>query len=181
METLEVNLLEKRIRAEIIREHLDAIGQHRCVCFTCGNSARALEEAGLVVVAVGDREPLRPQRWFTFSEIARTFRCFDGTSGHLPMPIMADIARRMRAEIGPLQGAYQIPTGSGETLVVLSMAYPEVRFQPVRFDQHPPTEYNEEAPLNSLVTALCSNPKAVQKGDHVNDKARPVAPVEVRS
>jgi hypothetical protein len=154
MNILNVNLLEKRLRAEVIKEHLEAIGERRVVCFTCGNAARALEEAGLDVVAVGDHELLKPQRWFTFSEIARTFRCFDATSGHLPLPIMAEIAARMSKEIGPLVGDYQVPTGSGETLVVLSMAYPDVRFHSIRYEENPPTQYNEGAPLNALVVAI---------------------------
>lgn len=155
MTTLDVNLLEKKLRAEVIKEYLDALGENRCVCFTCGNATKALRAAGVQVVSVGEQEELRPGRWYSYNEIAASFRCFDATSGHLPMPMLREIAERMRMCLGGLEEReYGIPTGSGETLVVLSMAYPEVRFIPLRYKGRPETRYNEGAPMNALVEAL---------------------------
>ena len=46
-----------------------------------------------------------------------------------------------------------VPTGSGETLVCLAMAFPKVKFI-ARYNIDAATEYHEEAPLNKLVERL---------------------------
>jgi hypothetical protein len=58
----------------------------------------------------------------------------------------------------PVQGqAYQVPTGSGETIVCLRQAFPESLFLPV-YNISAGTQYNPQAPLNKQVlegTPLC--------------------------
>lgn len=155
MNTLKINLLIKKIRAEVIKEHLDKKGENRCVCFTCGNAAAALRDVGLTVIGVGENEELKPGKWFSYSDIQKVFNCFDATSGHLPIPLMASIAKRMRIYIGELiEDKYYIPTGSGESIVIMSMAYPDIDFFPIRFCNKE-TKYDTDAPLNNLVLALC--------------------------
>ncbi len=157
------NLRLKRLRAEVIAEHLEQIGEPRCVCFTCGNAANALREQGVQVVEVGDEGELAPRKWFGYGEIQQVFNgLFDATSGHLPMPLMRKVAERVGLDgkipawvslANKLMGRVFVPTGSGESIVVLNMAFPNIELLPVRF-AHPATEYNHSAPLNALVYAI---------------------------
>ena len=48
---------------------------------------------------------------------------------------------------------YSIPTGSGETLVALAMAFPQSRFKP-EYNLNMSTAFQVHAPLNTLVDAL---------------------------
>ena len=128
----------KALRARIIREHLHAAGRPPdVVCFTCGNAADALRAEGLHVIEVGPRGPLTPTEWWTPEQIARAFPYrFDATSGHLPLPLMARLAEALLRHHGHLEGRYLVPTGSGETLVALRLAYPLATFVPLHSD-HP--------------------------------------------
>ena len=158
MKILKINLHIKRVRAEVIRKHLHSIGTNKCVCFTCGNARKALEKAGLDVVGVGNNEKLKPNKWFSYSEIQNTFNRFDATSGHLPLPIMNKIATELQQycfKNGWIDNKeeYLIPTGSGESIVLMNMAFPEVTFYPIR-EGTPETEFSKQAPLNRLVYAL---------------------------
>lgn len=145
----------KLIRAQVISEHVRAAGISSVVCFTCGNAADALRSTGLEVVEIGPRGALVPGRWWCAAEIARVFPVhFDATSGHLPMPLMLEIAKAFRAQLGELRvedGPYVVPTGSGETLVCLAFAYPGCSFIAQYDDANPATAYNPGAPLNDAV------------------------------
>jgi hypothetical protein len=151
-----INLWQKALRAQVIKEHLGALGTNKCVCFSCGNAARALVEVGLNVVYVGNNAPLAPNRWFTYTEIAKTFGLFDATSGHLPMPLMMAIAAKMVESMPAWEGTKQISTGSGETIVCLKLAYPNIRFVPKRYATAE-TAFNIGAPLNTLIKLLFNN------------------------
>lgn len=155
----------KAWRAAAIRSHLDHVygrGLKGVVCFTCGNSADALRKEGLRVVEVGAKGPIAPTRWWGHEDIAFAWpNHFDATSGHLSVPLMLDIARLFKAQLGNLDdhrlaGGVYVPSGSGETAVCLALAYPEL---PViacyGATNGPETEYNKEAPLNGLVQRLC--------------------------
>lgn len=153
-----VNLWQKRLRAQVIAAHLKELGQTKCVCFSCGNTAKELMKAGLEVVYVGPGGGLTPNYWYTYTDVQRTFNgLFDATSGHLPLPLMVEVAERMRYEMLDNKGLQALPrqilTGSGETFVCMSLAYPNIPFEPVR-DDTPATEYNEYAPLNGLVQLI---------------------------
>jgi hypothetical protein len=148
-----LNLLQKITRAEVIRDHLHEMEVNRCVCFTSGTAAECLKRQGLQVIAVGDQQPLNTAKWWTFTDIAFTFGVFDATAGHLPIPLMAEIAARLKKQLKTLPKHVTLATGSGETLVCLKMAFPNTKFTAVyNLDGH--TEYSANAPLNSLVELL---------------------------
>lgn len=171
--THELNLFVKRLRAEAIAEHCARLGTNRVVCFTCGNASKALQAAGLFVIAVGAGQNLQPGKWFTHTEIMQTFAAFDATSGHLPMPLMATIAERLAATYPEPAGDY-IWAGSGETYVLAKLAWPHRAFVPVYDNSQPATTFDEQAPLNNLVNALAiaSNVKRVYITDDNEDLPR---------
>lgn len=150
----DVNFWQKQLRAQVIAQHVRKLGQNKVVCFTCGNAARALEGMGLQVIAIGPNEGLVPKRWFSYTDIAHSFPgVFDATSGHLPLPLLKEVAQAMVKRIPIYDGLLDVPTGSGETLVCLAMAYPTLRFKAVRGVSRG-SQYHAEAPLNALVEAL---------------------------
>lgn len=151
---IRLNLKERKIiRANVIAQYIKEAGYRGVVCFSCGNAARALRAAGLMVVEVSPEGPLCPGKWWNPAEIHLVWPdLFDATSGHLPIPLMLKVARALRDHLGELQEAtYQVPTGSGETIVCLQWAYPDKRFVPL-YGLGPETRYNNEAPLNDLAT-----------------------------
>ena len=156
MKLLKINLIVKTIRAKIIKNHLAVQGKNHCVCFTCGNAAAALRKEGLSVTAVGYHDELIPAKWFNYSEIQIKFNgLFDATSGHLPFPLMVEIAKQLKLILGELDDTlvYNVPTGSGESIVCLAIAYPSCNFIPIR-TKGKETKYEVDAPLNGLVFAL---------------------------
>lgn len=145
----------KAIRAQAIKKYMEQAGYTRAVCFSCGNAARELEAAGVDVLHIGEHGELAPRKWFSQAEIARDFAgYFDATSGNLPAELMGDIARRYREHLqDTLDDTVYVPTGSGETLVCLKMAYPDKHFVAV-YNMDEATAYSEEAPLNELVALI---------------------------
>ncbi len=82
-------------------------------------------------------------------------RRFDATPGHLPLHLMVQLARAYRRHLGRLADAcYYVPTGSGETVICLKIAYPEKKFVPVYRQRSPHTQYDPRAPLNPVVRAM---------------------------
>lgn len=142
----------KRIRAVEVARYVRAAGYPGVVCFSCGNASQALKDQGLDVVDVSPRGVLMPLRWWRPEEIRRCWpHLFDATSGHLPAHLMVTIGHAFRDHLGALPlAAYDVPTGSGETIVCLRWAYPGIKFTPVR-DGGPATEYHPGAPLNDAV------------------------------
>lgn len=144
----------KLIRAAVIERHVRAARFPGVIVFSCGHAANALREIGLDVLEIGPNGRLRAESWFTPADIHNIWpNLFDATSGHLPVPLMVQLAAAFRGYVGPLLGsAYEIPTGSGETIVCLRWAYPHIQFTPV-FNVGPGTDYNEHAPLMPVVGA----------------------------
>lgn len=168
METIDnkgvLRFAAKRIRAQVIAQHLGEAGLPlRCVCFTCGNAARALRNEGLYVVEVGSQGRVEPTEWVDPTHIAGMWPgMFDATSGHLPVWMMERIGAAFAVELGELPGKVVVPSGSGETLVCLALAYPDVRFV-ARYDMtEPPTMFNEDAALNGLVRRLAHKVEIIQ-------------------
>lgn len=157
-----LNFPHKQIRAEAIREYIRE--KQSIVCFSCGNASDALRYIGLDVLEIGSHGKLNPNEWFTQKEIADIFpNYFDATCGHLPMDLMLMIAERYKAYIDNhydnLESEYEVYCGSGETLVCLKFAYPEIDFIA---EYNVPgllaeTEYNKDAPLNKLVELLAKS------------------------
>lgn len=143
----EINKIQKQIRAEVIKDYLFSIGQNKCVCFTCGNASEYLKQTGLEVIEV-----INPVRWWEYSEIQKEYKCFDATSGHLPIPLMYAIAKKLYQKLGKIDDG-DIACGSGETFVTLKIAFPLSKLNPV-YNIDKSTLFNEQAPLNTLVLQL---------------------------
>lgn len=143
----------KQIRSKVIQEYIEGT-YDRVLCFSCGNAGRALEELNLEVLHIGEEGILNPNKWFTLKEINHRFNnYFDATSGHLNIELMQMIGEEFKKYLGELPQTNYIPTGSGETLVCLKLAYPNKDFIAV-YNLGKETEYNENAPLNKLVELL---------------------------
>ena len=152
MKTLEF-LERKKIRADVIATYIKNTGIRGVVCFSCGNASAALKNIpGLYVVDISKTGDLKPNRWWSCEEIRKCWPdLFDATSGHLPLWMMARIAESYYKFIGHLpSNKYLIPTGSGETIICLRLAYPNIEFNPI-YNIGCGTEYNENAPLNKAV------------------------------
>lgn len=149
----------KKIRSSIIKEYMAEAGYDKAVCFTCGNAGRELRQAGVDTVIIGGGGDMMPSRWLTTAEVHRIFpQHFDATSGHLNVDLMRRIGRAYRDYLGDLPPVVELPCGSGECLVCLKMAYPDVQFI-AEYDVvglEGPTEYNAQGPLNPLVALLAN-------------------------
>ena len=153
----------KKLRARSIARHVREGRYSGVVVFTCGNAATALRRellAGLDVIEIGPRGVLSTGKWWTPAEIHNTFpNLFDATSGHLPLPVLVEVAKDFAAHFeqdenfDPL-GQYYVPTGSGETILALHMAFPQAKFVAVYDNTHAETTRDPEAPLNAIVDAL---------------------------
>jgi len=169
---LQLVLPEKGIRALVIRSHVATVGHYRgVVCFTCGNAADALRRVGQQVLECGPRGDLVPTRWWTPAEIACSWPgWFDATPGHLPMQLMCEVADGLREHVRNTMGdlevgtEYVVPTGSGETVCCLALAFPLVRFVARYDDTDIATTYHPQATLNTLVARLVRVEHAVRAG-----------------
>lgn len=152
----------KALRARTICEYMRRAGIARCVCFSCGNASAALKQEGVETLDISPSGVLMPTLWWWPEDIARVFPTyFDATSGHLPAFLMRRIASKYRGYLGELtDAAYEVPTGSGETILCLRWAYPNTTFVPVT-DGTPATERDPSAPLLEL--ALQTPTKGVQE------------------
>ncbi len=148
-----LKLPNKRIRAEVIARYVKQAGYRGVVAFSCGNATRALIEAGLWVLDISPNGMVAPtNKWWTPAEIHAAFPdLFDATSGHLPGHLMVEIAKAYKQHLGELPNqVYEVPTGSGETILCLRWAYPGKTFVPV-YNVGKGTEYDGRAPLNYAV------------------------------
>ena len=161
MARVDVSGKAKEIRAKVIVEYMRENNITQCVCFSCGNASRALKQAGARVVEIAPKGDLLAGRWWTMAEIRRTFpTCFDATSGHLPVDLLVKVAERLRlelAEVFKAGGTYCVPTGSGETVLCLAMAFPQCQFLAEYNNANPATKYDEQAPLNAFIRAFVPN------------------------
>lgn len=144
----------KRLRSIAVKRYMERCGHRRAVCFSCGNASRELKEAGVDVLDISPAGDLEPKRWFAPSEISALFNAFDATSGHLPIECMLEVAAEFRGVDVPDGAA--IPTGSGETIVCLKLAHPEIKLHAV-YNVDEATRYSEGAPLNALVEAVAES------------------------
>ena len=149
----------KLLRTFVLRSFLIESGFKKVVIFSCGNASDTLKRhtvgLDMSILAIAPNGDLAPtNKWWTPEEIHATFPdYFDATSGHLPMYLMVRMAEELRKnylkwiEFPLLEGQlYRVPTGSGETIHVLYMAFPKCTFVPVYGEGA--TAYNHQAPLN---------------------------------
>ena len=157
----------KNLRTRLIRQYLCPGSNpelQNVVCFTSGNAGKALIDHGFKPALIGPNEDLTTDRWWTPSEIKRLWpEHFDASPGLLPMHLMAEMADHIRKSVEgcfePDNGRFSlntlpsiaaIPTGSGESILTLSMAFPEVRFiAVVNADCH--TQFCLQGSLSGLV------------------------------
>lgn len=156
---MEVELLRfphKQIRAQVIKRYME--GKYsKAVCFSCGNAAQALDDAGVETLHIGAKGVLEPRKWFTQAEIHYIFPdYFDATSGHLPAEVMNLLAQAYKEYLGELPPLVYVPTGSGETLICLKTAFKAVDFVAV-YNIDPATEYSESCPLNAFIRLLAKD------------------------
>ena len=158
METELFRFNNKELRSIVIRAYMQRHGFDKAVCFSCGNASRQLKAAGVKTLDISQTVDMQANRWFTIGEIKAAFPdYFDATSGHLPMDCMQDIADEFYFHLHKsMPGSILLPTGSGETLVCLKMAFPKTIITAV-YNMDAATQYEEDAPLNSLVGLLADN------------------------
>jgi len=172
---LRCNLLEKLVRSEIIIDYVLNAEIKKIVIFSCGNAAEFLsekiEEKDLkinLLRIMPNEGDLKSQRWFRKEEIKKWFPdSFDATSGHLSLILMIRIAKILANEDSlinifksNLNGEFEIPTGSGETIICMKMAFPNLKFIPLyNLEGENGTKYDEENPLNWLVERWFKNVK----------------------
>ena len=164
MKTL--NFPHKQLRAEVIRDYIYRVygPDKKIICFSCGNASDALKFKGLNVLDIGTHGAFTPNYWFEQAEINYLFPdYFDATCGHLSMEVMLKLAHKYKQWIDDnydeLDDEYDIYCGSGETLVCLKLAYPNIAYNAV---YNVPsllaeTEYYKYAPLNKLVELLAKS------------------------
>lgn len=63
---------------------------------------------------------------------------------------MLDIANEIKKELKLNDKLYYVPTGSGETIICLSLAFPHIEFVAV-YNFSEGSAYDEQAPLNEWV------------------------------
>lgn len=147
----------KRLRSVAIKNYMQLNGYDKAVCFSCGNASRELRNAGVNVLDISPYGDLDARRWFTIAEINKVFpEFFDATSGHLPMDCMLMVAEEFKKSLGDVSGTVNIPTGSGETLVCMKIAYPTLTVNAI-YNLGNATKYESQAPLNKLVFAIADN------------------------
>ena len=152
----------KALRAAAIKKYMEQNGFKQCVCFSCGNSSRALLEAGVKCVDISPKGDLIPSsKWWSKSEIKNAFAsCFDATSGHLPIELLTSIAQIFSQNFTKKfeqNFIYEIPTGSGETIFCLKIAFPLVDFVAVYSEKDKSCTYNPKAPLTPIIKAFFKN------------------------
>lgn len=137
------------------------------VIFSCGNAAdelrRRLRTSFYVVhkfveIGPGPNADLNSVLWWSPAQIHASWpNLFDATSGHLPFALMVEIAQLLRVYVsGAVQEdkTYYVPTGSGETIFCLKMAFPKKEFVAVYDNSNPATVRNSESPLTAVVERM---------------------------
>lgn len=142
----------KQIRSKVLKQLLSKYNIEKVVCFSCGNATAELKKTGLQVLDVSPNGVLLPNKWFSSLDFAYNFpNFFNATSGYLPIDIMKEIGLAYKEYLGNLQSPCYVPCGSGETLICLKLAYPQIDFIAVYDNTNPATKYDNENPLNEIV------------------------------
>lgn len=145
----------KKIRAAVIKDYLKDKQYKGVVCFSCGNATRELKKVGLNVIDISPSGDFIPLHWFQPSSIKNIFpEYFDATSGHLTFEVMQLIAEKFKQVLKKeIKEINYIPTGSGETILCLKLAFPDKKFVAV-YNIDEATHYEERAMLNGIVKII---------------------------
>lgn len=144
----------KKIRAEVIKKYLQRQNKNKVVCFSCGNASKELKKQGLDVLDISPYGKLIANDWFTSGEIAELFpERFNATSGYLPFDLMIEIGLEFKNYLGELKGVVNVPCGSGETLLCLSLVY-DNEFVACYDNSNSATIYDKENPLNCIIQRI---------------------------
>lgn len=156
--TIEISSKAKQIRACVIHEYMLQNGYDHCVCFSCGNATRALKAEGVSCISISPDGDLTANRWWSISEVRKAFaNAFDATSGHLPIDVLIAIAKKYReafSDVFVKGKEYVIPTGSGETVFCLSMAFKDIKFIAQWRKDDPSCEMSVEAPMTEIIKSF---------------------------
>ena len=156
----------KKIRSKVIKDYLKDKNYNGIVCFSCGNASRELKNVGLDIIDISPNGDLIANHWFTPGEILHKFNnYFDATSGHLSIELMMLIGKAYKEYLGELPDLNYIPTGSGETLICLKLAYPNKKFVAV-YNLDDATLYDNNAILNELVEIMTEEIIFFDKGEN---------------
>jgi len=140
----------KKARSKAIQNYTDK----PIICFSCGNCANELKKLNMNVFHIGENGDLTPNKWYTMKEIHERWEdYFDATSGHLNMELINIIAEEYKKQLKQLPNKVYLPTGSGETLLCLKIAFPTTKFIAV-YNINKETEYNPHAPLNNIIKLI---------------------------
>lgn len=127
-----VDLNFKALRAHVIAGYCQRARIRSVVLCTCGNAAAELRPHVPEVIEIGPG-PLaifRPTRWLLPSDIRRMFPGkFDATSGHLPFWMLVQVSKIVRDTLSLREAVAEgrplvVPSGSGESAVVVKLAFP---------------------------------------------------------
>lgn len=158
MKIIKNNILyfnNKQIRSLVIKKYLDKIGLKKVVCFSCGNATRELKNLGLDVLDISPNGLLSSNKWFNSNDVLKYFpERFNATSGYLPIDLMIKIGKAFKNELGNIPNNLKIPSGSGETIICLSLAYPNLNFIPLYDNNNLATKFDKECPLNPLIDKM---------------------------
>ena len=159
--------INKKIRSEVIFKYCKEAHIKGVVCFSCGNASAALHKIGLDTVDISPSGSLIPNKWWTPEEIKKTWPDrFDATSGHLPLFLMLRIAEEYKMYLNSLEKtmtikkSVDIPTGSGESFVCISLAFPHIKFNAV-YNMGMGTNYEKDSPLNDLIQNMANEIKGL--------------------
>ena len=152
---IDIYKIEKGIRSEVIKGYMKRHNIRQAVCFSCGNASSFLKKSGVKVLDISPSGDLTANRWFSIDEVKQFFpSSFDATSGHLPLNLLREIAANLAVSLKDQinsETRYEVLSGSGETVLCLKLAFPDVGFVPIYDNSQNATAYCEEAPLNDIV------------------------------
>ncbi len=162
MVSVEIDM--KRIRALVIKDYLEG---RQCFCFSCGNSSRALQLVGANVIGISPHDSLKVNTHVTPKRAQAIFKCFNATSGYLPLFLIEKIAdeliERLPCDVFTNKRPICVPVGSGETLFTFSYVFPINRLIGVVDKNDQATSFNPE--FSTLYAFINNNYKIIEKKD----------------
>ena len=159
-----INIPMKLLRAQVISDYLEG---KQCFCFSCGNSSRALRMVGVDVIGISPYDKINTNTYISPKQAQAMFKCFNATSGSLPLFLIEDIADKLQEylphEMFTDTKPIYVPVGSGETLFTFSHIFPIKRLIGVVDKSDPATSFNPK--FSTLHDFISTNYKIIVKKD----------------